>query len=231
MNRNVHWLVQTASDLPEHDHWLSGWELQVLAGMRFAKRRRDWKLGRWTAKKAVCAFWHKKEDAVLSSMEIRAAEDGSPVLFCNQQSENLSLSLSHSWDKGLCVIGPGDFALGCDLEFIEGRDEKFIEDYFTREEIELIQRCGDEKKPLAANLIWSAKESVLKVLREGLRRDARSLSIHADLSAPESLWNPWAAQCLISSRVFWGWWRTSGSYVYTVASDQPVNVPEPLGSE
>ena len=46
----VAWLEQSEADLPPHDDWLSVDEALQLDRLRFAKRRADWRLGRWTAK-------------------------------------------------------------------------------------------------------------------------------------------------------------------------------------
>ena len=64
-------------------------------------------------------------------------------------------------------------ALGCDLEVIEPRSEEFVADYFTTEEQKMVSQApiADRSKLLA--LLWSAKESALKALREGLRFDTR----------------------------------------------------------
>ena len=35
--------------------WLSAAEIDQMTGLRFPKRRREWRLGRWTAKHAVAA--------------------------------------------------------------------------------------------------------------------------------------------------------------------------------
>jgi hypothetical protein len=53
---------------------LSDGELAGLAGLRVARRRRDWRLGRRTAKTAVAAL----VDAPLPEIEIVAAFDGAP---------------------------------------------------------------------------------------------------------------------------------------------------------
>ena len=50
---NVYWLEQTEEDLPAEDDWLNASEMARLSGMRFPKRRVDWRLGRWTAKRAL----------------------------------------------------------------------------------------------------------------------------------------------------------------------------------
>ena len=41
-----------------------------------------------------------------------------------------------------------------------------------------------------ANLIWSAKESALKVLRTGLRRDTRSVDVSLLPDPPVDGWQP-----------------------------------------
>lgn len=52
----VYWLEHRAEDVPPMDDWLSAGETVSLNGFRFAKRRADWRLGRWTAKHAVASF-------------------------------------------------------------------------------------------------------------------------------------------------------------------------------
>jgi hypothetical protein len=100
----------------------------------------------------------------------------------------------------------------------------FVQDYFTPEEISI---CRLEKGPgvFAANLIWSAKESTLKALRQGLRRDTRSVQIHPDFSMRENTWSAWTGRCLESSRIFYGWWRSCEGYVYTLVSDRITSEP------
>ena len=47
------WLLLSEESLPADDDWLSEAEREVLAGLRFDRRRRDWRLGRWTARRAL----------------------------------------------------------------------------------------------------------------------------------------------------------------------------------
>jgi hypothetical protein len=51
----VYWLEQAVNDVPDNNNWLCTGELACLNRLRFAKRRADWRLGRWTAKRAVAA--------------------------------------------------------------------------------------------------------------------------------------------------------------------------------
>lgn len=227
MTETLYWLAQSLSDVPESDDWLSQGERGILSGLRFPKRRSDWRLGRWTAKNAVCAY-QVKESPPLSSLEIRAASDGAPEAFWSGRPGEVSISISHSRERSLCVAGPRNLAVGCDLEWVEPREDNLIQDYFTAEEIPLSTQCSESERDLVVNLIWSAKETTLKILREGLRRDTRSVAVLPDLGGDEYRWHTWTGRCLESSRHFHGWWRTSGGYVYTLASEHPTSPPKEL---
>lgn len=224
MSETLYWLTQSLSDVPESEGWLSHGEAVTLSGMRFPKRRGDWRLGRWTAKNCVRAY-QMKDGVPLSSLDIRAASDGAPEAFWSDGSENVSISISHSRDRSLCAAGPGDLAVGCDLEWVEPREESLIRDYFTAEEILLSTQFPESERALVVNLIWSAKETTLKILREGLRRDTRSVTVFPDLGGDDNEWHAWTGRCLQSSRRFYGWWRTSGGYVYTLGSEKPTSLP------
>jgi 4'-phosphopantetheinyl transferase len=226
MTEPLRWLTQSLSDLPQNDSWLSEAERLVLAGMRFPQKRDDWKLGRWTAKQAIGAC-KIKDSRVFSDLEIRAAADGAPEAFRGNEPARVSISISHSRQQSLCVVGPSDCSVGCDLEWIEPREEIFARDYFTPEEILCLQQDPAEGV-LLVNLIWSAKETVLKILHQGLRRDTRSVVIHPDFGGIEGAWKMWTGRCLESSRIFKGWWRSAGGYIYTAASDQITSAPEEI---
>jgi hypothetical protein len=43
---DVSWMNQTEADAPAENDWLSASEAVLLNGMRFARRRADWRLGR-----------------------------------------------------------------------------------------------------------------------------------------------------------------------------------------
>ena len=209
--------AQDLPDVPEGDDWLSAGERETIAGLRFAKRRNDWRLGRWTAKQAILAYLRLGPGAILSLFEIRAAPDGAPEVFLRNAPAGVAISISHAGGRSFCVAGPPGAALGCDIEQLEPRDERFAADYFTPGEIELAREAGPENKILIANLVWSAKESVLKALREGLRRDTRDISIKPEFISRENGWKRWTGNCRQISREFCGRWRADSRFVYTVA--------------
>ena len=210
--------TQDLSDVPGGDDWLSAGEREVLAGLRFPKRRNDWRLGRWTAKQAIMGYLRLGTDAVLSLVEIRAAADGAPEAFISNTPAGVAISISHSAERSFCAAGPPDAVLGCDIERLEPRGERFATDYFTPEEIKLTREAAPKNTILMANLVWSAKESVLKALHEGLRRDTRDICIKPEFIARENGWSRWTGRCRQTSREFYGIWRTDIRFVYTVVN-------------
>jgi 4'-phosphopantetheinyl transferase len=227
MSETLYWLSQSLADVPEGNDWLSDHERSTLAGLRFSKRRNDWRLGRWTAKQAIRSCLLKK-DLSLSSLEIRVTDNGAPEAFRDNAPAGVSLSISHSNNQSLCAVGPLDGAIGCDLEQLDIREESIVTDYFTPEEIALCRRMLESEKALIVNLIWSAKESALKILREGLRRDTRSIRIDPDFNRQEGDWNVWTGYCLKTSNVFNGWWRSCDGFVYTLGSNRPTSSPKQI---
>ena len=112
-------------------------------------------------------------------------------------------------------------AVGCDVEVVEPRSEAFVSDYFTERERDLMQRVTPENRAVIANLIWSAKESALKVLGEGLRMDTKhvevdpeSLTAEGDTRASAE-WHPLGVSGPPGTR-FGGSWRTRDGLVWTV---------------
>lgn len=242
----VHWLEQTEADLPANNDWLSESEAAHLDSLRFEKRRRDWRLGRWTAKLALAAYRDFPGDSpTLREVEIRPASSGAPEVFLTGQPAAVTVSLSHREGIAMCAVALSDVALGCDLETIEPRSDGFTDDYFTTEEKEFVARAraGDRSRLLA--LLWSGKESALKALRVGLRFDTRSVVVSLDDVEPRNAedgigpaaypgltprpqgtnrWLPFQVRCS-SGQVFHGWWQNTENLVRTLVAAPPPLPP------
>ena len=79
---DVYWLERRQSDVPEDNHWLNASEAACLNALRFPKRCADWRLGRWTAKRALSVYLKAPGDPQsLADIEIRAAASGAPEAF------------------------------------------------------------------------------------------------------------------------------------------------------
>lgn len=222
---NVFWLKQVQSEVPAGNDWLSAAEAVRLDAMRFAKRRTDWRLGRWTAKRAVAAYLKLGGDhQALADIELRAAPCGAPEPYFGNQLAPVSLSLSHSEGTAVCAVAPPGAALGCDLEAIEPRSDSFLADYFTSEEQAFVARASAAERFRLLTLLWSAKESALKALRTGLRLDTRCVIARpVDALYPAlDYWRPLHIRCT-DGRIFHGWWQETDNLVRTlVAAPSPV---------
>jgi 4'-phosphopantetheinyl transferase len=126
----------------------------------------------------------------------------------------------------VCLVGPPGTALGCDLELIEPRSDAFVGDFLTSAEQALVAVTGAERD-LVANLVWCGKESALKVLRTGLRRDTRSVEVSFPDEAKVDGWAPMSVRS-VEGTVFPGWWQRFGAFVLTLAATEPFAPPRPL---
>ena len=225
---DVHWLECSGADLPVDDLWLSPDELRVLQAFRVPKRRDDWRLGRWTAKQAVAAYLGMTADPrSLANIEIRPADSGAPEVLLPLGPVSVSISITHCDGLAACAVtGPG-VAIGCDLEAIEPRSEAFVADYFVVSEQALIAGSPASDRPWLTTLIWSAKESALKALHEGLRLDTRSVEVRLD---PASAGNEWRPLTVLAEghSSFAGWWRRDQKFVRTLVADPVPDLPAPV---
>jgi len=228
----VYWVEQTAADVPPENDWLSAAEVARLDLMRFPKRRTDWRLGRWTAKRALSAYWNVPGDRdTLAGIELRPAPSGAPDVFRGERRAAVTLSLSHRGGRAVCALaGPG-VALGCDLEMVEPHSAAFAADYFTLEEQAWVARAPASDHSRLLTLLWSGKESVLKALRLGLRMDTRCLTVgpvDGWAENPASTWRRLDVRGM-DGRIFCGWWRSGADFVRTLvgapAPAAPIEIP------
>jgi len=228
----IHWLEQTEADVPAGEEWLSPSEALRSHDIFFAKRRNDWRLGRWTAKKAWAAYLKLPcEPQVFREIEIRPAASGAPELFYRDSPAGATISLSHRDGTALCAIAPSGGALGCDLEVIEPRSDAFLADYFTAEEQALVARAPAANRSRLLALLWSAKESALKALHEGLRLDTRCMIAEpAKSSAGLDGWHPLRVRHT-GGEIYQGWWQQAGNLVRTVVAAPTPDLPILLTQE
>jgi len=243
---DVYWFEQSEADIPREDDWLAAAEKDRCSALRVPKRRADWRLGRWTAKRAIALRLKMPGDLrALASIEIRPASSGAPEVFIASQAAPTRISISHCDGNALCAIASVDAPIGCDLEHVEARSDAFLSDYFTGEEQARVAQAAVGDRTALVTLLWSAKESTLKALCEGLRLDTRSVIISfpepigrghqaegtrlvnsdgAALVSDSASWRPLEVRCR-ESESLQGWWRLSDGFVRTLVAPQAVNPP------
>jgi 4'-phosphopantetheinyl transferase len=211
--------LATEAEVPAGDGWLSRAERETLAGLRVPARRRDWRLGRWTARRALAA--------VLGSVpvEVRAAPDGAPEALVAGRRAPVTISISHRARLGACLVADGHLPAGCDLELVEPHSPALARDFFTPAELALVEDAGPGARDLVVALLWSAKESALKALRQGLRLDTREVEVVLGARALSG-WR--SLRVRYGERSLGGWWRLAGGHVLTVVAEPAPTAPPAL---
>jgi 4'-phosphopantetheinyl transferase len=224
------WLACGELDLPTSGQWLTPREAARAAGMRFTKRRTEYLVRRLAGKRAVASVsGHADDPTGLARIELANHPGGAPYVLVDRRPVGLDVSLTDRAGWAVCLVGPGLGQVGCDLELVEARSDGFVADFLTPAEQGYVLDRSGEDRDVAANLVWSAKESALKVLRTGLRRDTRTVEVTVlppDSAHPEGL-GGWGRLELrpAGGDLMAGWWRRDGSFLLTVAAAQPAPVP------
>lgn len=227
------WLVCASADVPAGDDWLSPAERDVLGGLRFPKRRGDFRLGRWAAKNAVLASLGEgagvggeragqeaeRPMTACARLSILAAADGAPEVWIAGERAPVAVSIAHSGGSGLAAAGPPAPPFGADIETIERRTPEMIEDFFTATEQAWVRSLGEARGPWGASLVWSAKEAALKALRVGLREDTRAVEVRVGAPTEEEAVRV-AVEVRSTGRRFEGWSRVEGGRVLVLVAER-----------
>lgn len=205
----IRWLVQTVVDHPDLTATrppaglLTPVEREHFEGYLSPRRRRDWLLGRWTAKRLVQTHVAATDgfSPGLNTFTIENEVNGAPFVASYNSSVwrgysdgrlPLVLAISHSHGYAFCAIcsdDSGEVRLGVDIELVEHRQGGFVEEFFTIPEQKILDTTNPDRRDFLITATWSIKEAVLKATHLGLRADLRSVEcvVH---SVPFSHWTP-----------------------------------------
>jgi 4'-phosphopantetheinyl transferase len=219
-----------SASVPRDDDWLTPAEVGVRQGLTVPKRASDWRLGRWIGKEAVRRALGAPGTPG-AEVEILPSPGGAPVVTVLAPGSwpAVVISLSHAWGMGFAAAAVGPARLGCDVEALRPRSDAFVSDYFTAPEAALGRRAAASDQAAWANLIWSAKESALKALGEGLRLDTRSVEVTV-VDGPTV--DGWLAFKVTTpgGEALEGHWRITRGFVWTLVADVRVGrVVAPAG--
>jgi 4'-phosphopantetheinyl transferase len=236
--RGMRWLARGEHEIPNSAEWLSPREAAWIPRLRYTKRRTEFLLRRWAGKHAVAAAAGLPTDPEsLARIEIGNRESGAPFVLVDGEALGLDITLSDRAGWAVSLVGTAFGRLGIDLEIAEPRSEGFVSDFLTTSEQEYVGSPAALAEhgldpDAAANLLWSAKESALKVLQVGLRRDTRSVEVTV-LSATQSRQAPasrepgWGRLEVrsVQGQLFPGWWRRDGVFLLTMTAEEPFQPP------
>jgi 4'-phosphopantetheinyl transferase len=232
-------VVVGAESVPTGTDWLTPAEQVAVAGMTHARRRDGYLARRWAGKTAVGEVVGPCEPGRVGVLN---EPDGRPFATLDDEVLPIPLSLSDSGrvavaaslakesesalgearSSGDDAAAPGTRgAVGVDVEALVPRSSGLVLDFFTPEEAANVARASDPT--LWANLIWSAKESALKVRGTGLREDTRTVRVEVADKGGDG-WARLHVSCDDGSRLP-GWWLARGGFVLTLFTAREVDQP------
>jgi 4'-phosphopantetheinyl transferase len=252
----IHWSLQTsccpgstACGLGETS--LTAAERARLVGFRVPKRRAEWLTGRITAKSVVARALGEVLpcDWPFDAIEIASAASGMPYArlapeaapvarFAPGERLPVTVSISHAEGHALCAATFVEAAegrsrtIGIDLGLVEPRSSGFVATFFTSDEQRFVADAPPWERDLSANLIWCAKEAVLKALGVGLSVDTLALRClpEAGVTDPAEWaivpcgheWRPFVATCgpalVPGGAAIRGVWCSFGGFAAALAS-------------
>lgn len=189
--------------------FLSGAEQEILVGLRFEKRRREWLMGRWVAKKLLASAL----ECAPGELSIEPEEGGAPVVWRGKKPVPGCLTISHRGERALAAwTDAPNLRIGADIEQVGDANPIWMADYLTEAEWALREREGTHWP----YLVWSAKEAVLKALRTGLRIDTRAIEVLPGRGATDG-WRHLNLHSRVMPGKCWLGWRREGEYLLTLA--------------
>ncbi len=223
--RMIYWLTQTRDDLPDRFDWLAPQEREQSVHLR-ESRLRDWLVGRWTAKRLICASIGSAY--ALSEITVLNTSDGASEVFVRGK-QRFSLSISHANGIAFCAVSESGL-LGIDVEKVAPRVAGFTDAYFSSAEQRLVTASSQNETLITA--IWCGKEAALKALRIGLRVDPRAVNCRL-LSELSADWQRFSLETSASLESpvagLWGLARVVDGTVYTIVSETAEVDLQPCG--
>jgi 4'-phosphopantetheinyl transferase len=225
----MRWLARGERAIPAGTAWLTDVEARRAGSMKYTKRRTEYLLRRFAGKSAVASVAGLDADpATLGRIAVLNRPTGAPYVQVDGADLGLDISLTDRAGWAVCLVAPDLGAVGVDLEIVEPRSAGFVRDFLTPAEQELVAAvAAPDGWDAAANLVWSAKESALKVLRTGLRADTRTVEVTiaepAAIGPVEAGWQ--RLTVARGAEHFPGWWRRDGAFLLTVVAASGLSEP------
>lgn len=230
----IRWLVQSVLDhadltagLPPPG-LLTPAELDHYNGYYSPRRRRDWLLGRWTAKHLIQEHWARVAGFHPSFTSFTIGQDPSGAPFvqgivpalirADDCRLPLGISISHSHCHALCAVTGGAARaaprLGADIELVQAQEDLLSGEFFTADERTAILASPTAGADLMTTATRSAKEAVLKATHLGLRADPHTIQCILRPQRPR-MWTRFQIEFCAPSppaglegrQSFTGWWR------------------------
>jgi len=126
------------------------------------KRKGDFLLGRYCAKMALVAL---EKHLTFQDIHIDVGVFNQPII--KIPKSHYQVSISHTQSSAIALVFPEEQPMGIDLEILSVESKAVLINQFTNHEIALVRMHRDYIEDIVT-LLWTAKESLSKILKTGL---------------------------------------------------------------
>jgi len=159
-------LNQTAAEL------LGPIEAAYYSNLRFERRQKSYLLGRYAAKLALREVLLEPD---FRSIQILKGVFEQPIVHSERES-GWAVTISHAGSLAAGLAYPAGHPMGVDVERIDEARRETILSQLSPQEIEWVERTSTGQNDITT-AIWTAKESLSKVLKTGLMTPVQIYSL------------------------------------------------------
>ncbi len=138
-------------------------ELEYYLKLTYEQRVKSYLAGRYAAKKAVSSFVQEEN---LDQILIEQGVFHQPIIV-HTHANNIQVSITHCDDLGAAIAFPEALPMGIDIERISVKRKGILKSQMTEREKEIIKPFPYSEEVMLT-LLWTAKESLSKILKTGL---------------------------------------------------------------
>jgi 4'-phosphopantetheinyl transferase len=136
-------------------------------------RKVSYLLGRYCAKKAIASLFEIKH---LNYIHIDSGVFNQPVIK-EPNIPNILVSISHDGLSAIALAYPEEHPMGIDIETLDEEKTDEIQEHLTQQEVNLSRGLNCDNVTFNT-ILWTAKESLSKVLKTGLTASLSILEIN-----------------------------------------------------
>lgn len=158
-------------------------ELKYFHSLTALKRKKDYLLGRYAAKRALLSL---SLGRAASAIHIRSGVFQQPVVR-GPNCEGLSICITHSGDFAAAIAFPTGHPLGIDLEWYDSALVDTLKEHIDPSELPLAELCASEAERYTR--VWTVKEALSKILQCGLTTPFSVFKLQPALATNDLPWS------------------------------------------
>nr|WP_314464365.1 4'-phosphopantetheinyl transferase superfamily protein [uncultured Clostridium sp.] len=139
--------------------------------LKYEKRKTEFLLGRFVAKRAIGELIQYSS---LKEIEIVHGIFGQPIVKLNN-SLNIHISISHSMNSAAAIASFEEYPCAIDVERVQNSNSQIIQTILCKEELFLLNDKKDNDEIIT--ILWTAKEAMSKVIQTGFLTDMELFKI------------------------------------------------------